>query len=138
MPGWLCPYAITIDSHGAASEPVRICILVRLEMQRRPAVLIPAVFIGLAGALWLTARKRRAERSSIRAEIEGLEPALARHARKTERIARQLRSHPAGVPVSLRKRAVSHQVPKAGDLKYSDAKIDVRDLDEILEVDPVS
>jgi FAD/FMN-containing dehydrogenase len=36
----------------------------------------------------------------------------------------------------LKKRAVSHQVPKAGDLKYSDERIDISSLDAILEIDP--
>jgi FAD/FMN-containing dehydrogenase len=63
------------------------------------------------------------------------EPASgAEHERKVERVAAQLRQHRGG-PVSLRKRTVSHQVPKAGDLKYSDRTIDVGDLDQILELD---
>jgi FAD/FMN-containing dehydrogenase len=37
----------------------------------------------------------------------------------------------------LRKKGVSHQVPKARDLRHRDAKIDISDLDEILEIDPV-
>ena len=60
------------------------------------------------------------------------------HAAKVERIARQLRERTATTPVSFRKKAVSHQVPKNGDRKYSDEKIDVSDLDQILVVDPVS
>ena len=39
-------------------------------------------------------------------------------------------------PVSLRKRGVAHQVPKAGDRRRRDQKVDVTDLDEILEIDP--
>ncbi|HVY47008.1 MAG TPA: FAD-binding oxidoreductase [Minicystis sp.] len=66
------------------------------------------------------------------------DPALARHARKIERIAAALRAHPGDRPVSLRKKAVSHQVPKRGDLRHSDPKIDVGDLDEILSIDPVA
>jgi FAD/FMN-containing dehydrogenase len=59
------------------------------------------------------------------------------HADKVARIAKQLRAHTSGKPVSLRKKSVSHQVPKARDLRYSDDKIDVSDLTEILEIDPV-
>ncbi len=59
-----------------------------------------------------------------------------RHAQKVARIAAQLRAHPRGTPVSLRKAGVSHQVPKHGDLRHRDAKIDVSDLTEILEIDP--
>ena len=38
--------------------------------------------------------------------------------------------------MSLHKKAVSHQVPKPGDLRHRDAKIDVSDLTEILKIDP--
>src|SRR5690606_17571156 len=41
-------------------------------------------------------------------------------------------------PVSLRKRAVAHQVPKAGDLRRKDEKVDLSDLDQILEIDPLA
>jgi len=57
------------------------------------------------------------------------------HGRKVERIADRLRRHSGGRPVSLRKRSVSHQVPKAGDLRHFDEKIDISDLDQILEID---
>ncbi|HEX7842446.1 MAG TPA: FAD-binding oxidoreductase [Kofleriaceae bacterium] len=60
-----------------------------------------------------------------------------RHRDKVARIARQIRDQPPGKPVSLRKKAVSHQVPKANDLRYHDPKIDISDLTEILEIDPV-
>ena len=62
---------------------------------------------------------------------------LARHTAKIARIAEQLRTHPRGTPVSLKKASVSHQVPKRGDLRHKDKKIDVADLTEILEIDPV-
>jgi FAD/FMN-containing dehydrogenase len=58
------------------------------------------------------------------------------HADKVARIAAQLRAHAGDRPVSLRKKAVSHQVPKHGDLRHRDDKIDVGDLTEILEIDP--
>jgi FAD/FMN-containing dehydrogenase len=57
------------------------------------------------------------------------------HAQKVERIATQLRERTSNEPVSLLKKAVSHQVPKARDPKYQDAHIDVSDLDAILEID---
>src|SRR5262249_41063845 len=59
-----------------------------------------------------------------------------RHARKVARIAAQLRGHEGSRPLSLRKKGVAHQVPKARDLRHKDAKIDIADLDEILEIDP--
>lgn len=62
---------------------------------------------------------------------------LARHDEKVRRIAKQLRNRTSTRPVSLHKKAVSHVVPKAFDKKYSDDKIDVSDLDEILLIDPV-
>ncbi len=61
---------------------------------------------------------------------------LQAHAAKVARICAQLRAHAGGRPVSLRKKAVSHQVPKANDLRRRDDKIDVTDLTEILEIDP--
>lgn len=60
-----------------------------------------------------------------------------RHAEKRARIVRQLQHHTSGKPLSLRKKAVSHQVPKANDLRRHDDKIDVSDLTEVLSIDPV-
>lgn len=57
------------------------------------------------------------------------------HEQRVERVARQLRQRTDGRPVSLRKSATSHQVPKPGDRKYSDDKIDISDLEQILEID---
>src|SRR5215471_8623928 len=67
-----------------------------------------------------------------------LSPRKLDHAGKVARIVEQVRRCTPGRPVSLRKKAVSHQVPKAGDAKYSDDRIDVSALDEILEIDPVA
>ena len=58
------------------------------------------------------------------------------HADKIARIVAQLKAHPPGRPVSLRKASVSHQVPKAGDLRHHDDKIDVSDLTAIVKIDP--
>src|SRR4051794_1262866 len=63
--------------------------------------------------------------------------ALARHTAKVDRIVAQLRAHRGVRPLSLRKRSVAHQVPKARDLRHRDDKIDVGELTEILEIDPV-
>jgi FAD/FMN-containing dehydrogenase len=57
------------------------------------------------------------------------------HRAKVERVARQLRQHPGGQPLSLRKRGVSHRVPKRDDAIHTDEKIDISDLDQILEID---
>jgi FAD/FMN-containing dehydrogenase len=59
-----------------------------------------------------------------------------RHASKVARIVAQLKAHTGTRPVSLKKRAVSHQVPKPHDLRYRDDKIDISDLTEILSIDP--
>jgi len=60
------------------------------------------------------------------------------HETKVARIAAQLRAHRGDRPVSLRKKSVSHQVPKHGDLRHRDDKIDVSDLTEVLSIDPVA
>ncbi|MFH1064010.1 MAG: FAD-binding oxidoreductase [Candidatus Woesearchaeota archaeon] len=58
------------------------------------------------------------------------------HEQKVKRIVRQLKRRKSKRPVSLKKRAVSHEVPKPDDKRHSDEKIDVSDLDEILHIDP--
>jgi FAD/FMN-containing dehydrogenase len=63
--------------------------------------------------------------------------AYERHRARVARVSQQLRDLPPGRPASLRKKAVSHQVPKRNDLRRRDDKIDVSDLTEILEIDPV-
>ncbi len=60
------------------------------------------------------------------------------HTEKVERIAAELRARTSDAPVSLRKRSPPHQVPKAGDLRRKDDKIDVSDLDRILHIDPAA
>lgn len=60
----------------------------------------------------------------------------ALHAQKVARVAEQLRNRKSKAPLSRRKRAVSHQVPKRNDRKYSDEKIDLYDLDQVIEIDP--
>ncbi|MBN1850137.1 MAG: FAD-binding oxidoreductase [Deltaproteobacteria bacterium] len=59
------------------------------------------------------------------------------HDQKIERIAEQLKKRKKSNPVSLRKKTVSHEVPKPGDKRRQDEKIDISDLDAILEIDPV-
>jgi FAD/FMN-containing dehydrogenase len=61
---------------------------------------------------------------------------MDRHGEKVARIASQLRAHDSSRPLSLHKRSVSHQVPKAGDLRRFDDKIDVADLTDVLRIDP--
>lgn len=58
------------------------------------------------------------------------------HEQKVARIAAQLKARTAKTPVSLKKKAVSHEVPKPGDKRHDDEKIDVSGLDRILHIDP--
>lgn len=67
---------------------------------------------------------------------DGLEcPVSGRHAVKVERIVKQLRERDSNAPLRLRKKTVSHVVPKTKDKKHDDDKLDVRDFDEILSID---
>ena len=59
------------------------------------------------------------------------------HAEKVRHVVEQLSELDGHDPVSLRKRAVAHQVPKARDRRRLDRKLDIRELDGILEIDPV-
>ena len=58
------------------------------------------------------------------------------HEQKVARIVRQLKERKNTKPVSLKKKAVSHEVPKPHDKRHSDEKIDVSDLNKILFIDP--
>ena len=58
------------------------------------------------------------------------------HDQKVEQIIAQLKKRNSTVPVSLRKKGVSHQVPKTGIKRYPDEKIDIGNLNEILHIDP--
>jgi FAD/FMN-containing dehydrogenase len=82
-------------------------------------------------------RKRRAARQTIASEEHPWSECDEAHAKKVARIAAQLRAHDGTKPVSLRKKAPPHQVPKGGDLRRRDTKIDVTDLTTIIDIDPV-
>jgi FAD/FMN-containing dehydrogenase len=69
--------------------------------------------------------------------VAAARPTLDRHDAKVARIVAQLEAHRGVRPLSLRKKTVSHQVPKAHDLRHHDDKIDVGELTEILSIDPV-
>jgi hypothetical protein len=60
----------------------------------------------------------------------------ARHAQKVARVAEVLRNRRSTAPLSRQKRVVSHQVPKVHDRKHADEKVDLLDLDEVIEIDP--
>ena len=82
-------------------------------------------------------RKRRTARQTICSDLHPFAECNELHARKVARIAGQLRAHDGSRPVSLRKKAPPHQVPKGGDLRRRDDKIDVSDLTTIIDIDPV-
>ncbi len=104
----------------------------------RGRVLTAASLVGVAAAASGTiVRRRRAARQKVLSELHPWSECDAIHARKVERIAAQLRAHDGSRPVSLRKKAPPHQVPKGGDLRRRDPKIDVSDLTAILDIDPV-
>jgi len=56
------------------------------------------------------------------------------HRRKVERISRMLKERKSSEPLSLKKKAVSHQVPKPNDKRHADEKLDISDFDEIIEI----
>jgi len=61
------------------------------------------------------------------------------HQAKVARIAEQLKHRePNAGFLSLQKDAVSHMVPNPNDPKHRDRKVDVRGLNQILEIDPVA
>lgn len=59
-----------------------------------------------------------------------------RHQGKVDRIVKALLAHDRARPLSLRKKSPPHQVPKNGDLRRKDDKIDIGDLTEIISIDP--
>lgn len=61
---------------------------------------------------------------------------MGSHEEKINRIARQLKERKSTTPLALKKKAVTHEVPKREDKKYADEKLDISDLDEILQIDP--
>ncbi len=59
----------------------------------------------------------------------------ASHKKKVQRISEHLKRYEGNAPVSLKKRGVSHEVPKLNDRRRYDNKIDISDLNEILSID---
>ena len=57
------------------------------------------------------------------------------HEQKVNRIATQLKERKSNKPLTLKKKSVRHQVPKPEDKRYSDEKLDVSDLNDILLID---
>jgi hypothetical protein len=103
----------------------------------RGRLLTTAIATGAVALGRSIVRKRRAARRTIASELRPWSECDAIHAKKVARIAAQVRVHDGTKPVSLRKKAPPHQVPKGGDLRRRDAKIDVSDLTTIIDIDPV-
>jgi len=59
----------------------------------------------------------------------------AKHARKVAAVAEQLRRRRSAAPLSVEKRVVSHQVPKVHDKTLTDEKVNLREFDQIIEID---
>jgi hypothetical protein len=74
--------------------------------------------------------------SRDRIQIARPKDASDRHAQKIARIVRQLQTRTSTRPVSFKKKAVSHQVPKPNDKRHTDEKINISDLNEIIEINP--
>jgi hypothetical protein len=74
--------------------------------------------------------------SRDRIQIAKPKDASDRHAQKIARIVRQLQTRTSTRPVSFKKKAVSHQVPKPNDKRHTDEKINISDLNEIIEINP--
>jgi FAD/FMN-containing dehydrogenase len=106
------------------------------RLQAVVAGLATTAVAGIVGSL--VSRRRARARQRVLAELHSPSECEALHAAKVTRIARQLCAHRSGRPVSLRKAAPPHQVPKFGDLRRHDDKIDVSDLTAILDIDPVA
>jgi len=58
------------------------------------------------------------------------------HERKVARIVSQLKARAGVRPLSIHKKAVPHQVPKANDLTRRDEHIDASELTAVLHIDP--
>ena len=89
----------------------------------RKAGLAVAAGVGIGLAIVLRQQRREARRA-VFSKVFGPQLTAMIHDRRVQRVARQLSEHKSGRPISLRKKAVAHQVPKAGDLDLSGLDID--------------
>jgi hypothetical protein len=60
---------------------------------------------------------------------------MATHEEKANKIAERLRNRKSKEPVMIIKKSVSHQVPKPNELGKEDEKIDISELNKILQID---
>src|SRR5262245_1908129 len=111
-----------------------------MQKMRNRTLKLAGAAVAAAGLIAVSkarSRRRARARREVGTEQRSREECDALHAAKVQRIGAQLRQHDPARPVSLRKQAPPHQVPKRGDLRRHDEKIDVGDLTSILEIDPV-
>ncbi|MBW2963868.1 FAD-binding oxidoreductase [Candidatus Woesearchaeota archaeon] len=71
---------------------------------------------------------------SVRQRVTAI-AAGAAHEQKVARITRQLKARKSKAPISLKKKSPSHEVPKPLDRRHADEKLDLSDLNQILEID---
>jgi FAD/FMN-containing dehydrogenase len=57
------------------------------------------------------------------------------HEQKIDKVVQFLKNRKGNSPLSFKKKTVSHQVPKPNDKTYNDEKIDLSDLNEIINID---
>ncbi|NPD21988.1 FAD-binding oxidoreductase [Corallococcus exiguus] len=69
--------------------------------------------------------------------VSGGPRTVSLHEAKVEAIARQLRQRKGTGPASFKKKSPPHSVPKRFDSRRRDEKVDLGDLDAILDIDPV-
>ena len=60
---------------------------------------------------------------------------MLNHEQKIQRIIKLLKERTSTQPLSLKKKSVSHEVPKLKDKRHLDEKLDVSDLNEIIHID---
>lgn len=58
------------------------------------------------------------------------------HEEKISKVVEFLKNRKSTEPLSLKKKSVSHEVPKPGNKKYSEEHIDLSNLNQIIEIDP--
>lgn len=60
------------------------------------------------------------------------------HEEKVNRISEFLKNRKSSKPLSLKKKSVSHEVPKPNDKRFEDEKLDISDLNKILIIDKIN
>jgi FAD/FMN-containing dehydrogenase len=90
--------------------------------------------LGVLCILFIAVSKKRKHCADL-TEPAGIAERAGRHEVKVKSIASQLKERKSTAPLVRHKKSVSHQVPKAKDLKYSDEKIEMGDFADIIGID---